>query len=555
MKPSKGVQDPADFSAPNIPALMLGRAAAWPDRPMLRWHRAGAWHGLTWGGFAARVAGTARALAEAGVTPGDRVVIASEGRPEVAICETALMALRAVPVPTYVTNTVADHAHVLRDSGAVLAVGASQVLAGRLAAAGASAVRCFEPGVVASLDTQARGDPAVLRALVAEIPEGALACLIYTSGTGGAPRGVMLPHRSILANCRGAAELVRTLVLRDDVYLSVLPVSHAYEHTVGQIFLPCHGCEVVYGRGIEHLAADLLAVRPTATMVVPRVMEVVRGRTLTQLSRAPEWRRALFDRAIMVGMRMAEGRAGIADRIAAPVLDVLVRRKVRARFGGRLRVILSGGARLDPEVGGFFAALGLVAMQGYGQTEAGPVISANPPDAVRIGTVGRPLPNVTLRIAEDGEILVRGDGVMDGYWGRPAETAEVLRDGWLHTGDVGTLDADGYLTITDRKRDVIVLSGGENVSPARIEAMLTAEPEIFQAVVTGHGGGLAALLVPVDEADMAAAVARVNAKVAAHERVRRHVRVPAFTVENGLLTPTQKVRRRLALAAHAAGLT
>jgi len=236
------------------------------------------------------------------------------------------------------------------------------------------------------------------------------------------------------------------------------------------------------------------------------------------------------------------------------LLDRLALRPVRARFGGRFRAAMSGGARLDPEVGLFFRALGPVVMQGYGQTEAGPVISANSPDDPEIGSVGRPLQGVELRIAGDGEILVRGDLVMDGYWRQPAATAETIRDGWLHTGDLGQIDAQGLLTITDRKRDIIVLSGGENVSPARIEGLLMHEPEIAQAVVCGDGQpGLSALLVPAEGGDarsVGAAVARLNARLSVTERIRRHSLVPPFTIENGLLTPSQKIRRTHALHTH-----
>ncbi len=231
-----------------------------------------------------------------------------------------------------------------------------------------------------------------------------------------------------------------------------------------------------------------------------------------------------------------------------------MRRKVRARFGGRFRAAMSGGARLEPEVGRFFLGLGITLMQGYGQTEAGPVIAANPPHAVRIATVGRTLGGVELRIADDGEILVRGDLVMDGYWGRPAETAAAIRDGWLHTGDIGTARRGRLPRITDRKKDMIVLSGGENISPARVEGLLVAEPAIAQAVVFGEGRpGLAALLVAAegcDEAAVAAAVGRVNKRLSVTERVRRHALVAAFTLENGLLTPSQKVRRHRVVEAH-----
>ena len=546
---------------PNLAAMMFGLARGWPARPMLRHWRDGAWHGVSWGEFARRAASVARGLRAAGVSAGDRVLIVSESRPEVPILETALMAIRAVPVPGYATNTPEDHAHLLRDSGARVAVAstaalADRVLAGAALTGGLDRLLCMQPGrglLFSTLEAD-RAAPDDIAAEAEEIPAGALACLIYTSGTSGLPRGVMLPHRAILSNCRGAFELVRPLRLRSETYLSFLPLSHSFEHTVGQFFLPSLGTEIVYCRGVEHLAADMLAVRPTIMTVVPRVLEVIRARVLQQVGRQPAWKQALFHQALAAGLRRVENRTTLADRIAGPVLDRLALRPVRARFGGRFRAAMSGGARLDPEIGRFFRALGPVVMQGYGQTEAGPVISANSVDDPEIGSVGRPLPGVALRIAGDGEILVCGDLVMDGYWGQPAATAEVIRDGWLHTGDLGRVDAQGLLTITDRKRDIIVLSGGENVSPARVEELLMREPEISQAVVFGDGqAALSALVVPAEDGDarsVGTAVARANARLSTTERIRRHSLVPPFTVENGLLTPSQKIRRAQVLRTH-----
>jgi long-chain acyl-CoA synthetase len=546
---------------------MFDRAKQWPDRPMLRHFRAGAWHGTSWGTFARQAAAVARRLRAAGIAAGDRVLIVAENRPEYPIVETALMAIRAVPVPTYTTNTVEDHAHVLRDCGARVAVCSTYVLASKVAAAGALDLLVTLDGSemqgvrTVSWAALTRGDapPDDIAAESAIIPEGALACLIYTSGTGGTPKGVMLSHRAILSNCRGAAAMVRPLGLRDEIYLSFLPLSHSYEHTAGQFFLLSIGTEVVYARGVEHLAADLLAVRPTIMTIVPRILEVIQGRILAQVGREPAWRQRLFHAALAIGARRMEGeRRGLLGWLADPILERLVREKVRARFGGRLKAAMSGGARLDPEVWRFFLGIGLELLQGYGQTEAGPVISANTRTATRVGSVGRALEGVELRIAEDGEILVRGDLVMEGYWGRPADTAAAIRDGWLHTGDVGHLDADGFLTITDRKKDMIVLSGGENVSPARIEGILAAQPQIAQALVLGEGrSGLTALVVAAegyDEIAVAAAVGNVNKQLSVTERIRKHAVVPPFTVDNGMLTATQKVRRHMVMAQHKAAL-
>jgi long-chain acyl-CoA synthetase len=560
---------------PNLPAMMFALARTWPDRPLLRAFRGGTWRTITWREFGRMAASCARHLRSAGVAAGDRVVIVSENRPEYPIAETALMALRAVPVPTYVTNTAADHAHILRDSGARAAIVSSPALAGTLREAGRLAGVLDLLVVIDGPPDDAGGSPRLVHwaALVADeaspddialetatIPADTLACLIYTSGTGGAPKGVMLPHRSILSNCRGAFELLRPLRLKDETYLSYLPTSHSYEHTVGLFFLPSIGTEIVYCRGVEHLATDLMAVRPTILTAVPRVLEVIRTRVLTQVAREAPWRQALFRRALDLGLKRVRGqRLALGERLLDLVLDRLVRARVRARFGGRLKAAMSGGARLEPEVGEFFLALGLMIMQGYGQTEAGPVISANPPDAIRIDTVGRVLQGVDVRLAEDGEILVRGDLVMDGYWGLPDATATAIRDGWLHTGDIGALDGDGYLRITDRKKDMIVLSGGENVSPAKVEGMLMAEPEISQAVVAGDGrSSLTALVVLADGHDdvsAALAVNRVNIRLSVTERIRRHAVVAPFTVENGLLTPTQKIRRMLVIRANTDVLT
>ena len=548
---------------PNTVTMMLQLARRWRHEPMLRSFRDGAWVGMAWGEFAQKVASVARGLRTAGIAPGDRVMLVSENRPEFLITEVALQALRAIPVPAYTTNTVADHAHVLRDSGATAAIVSTATLATRVAEAGhLDLLVCMEPGFTArdlrvldwdplAADTTPPDD---IEAEASTIAPGTLAVIIYTSGTGGAPKGVMLAHRALIANCRSAHDLIRPLRFENEVYLSFLPLSHAYEHTVGGFFLPTTGTEIVYARGIEHLAADMATIKPTILTMVPRILEVIRARILFQAQRQPAWKRFLLDRAIIIGQRRVLGQMRLTDHLADPLLDLIVRRKVRAGFGGRLRAMISGGARLEPSVGRFFQGLGFMVLQGYGQTEAGPVISGVAPDSHRIDTVGKPLLGVQCRIAEDGEICVRGDLLMEGYWGRPDDTAQTIRDGWLHTGDIGRLEPDGSLMITDRKRDMIVLSGGDNISPARIEGMLVAEPAIAQAVIAGEGrAGVVALLVPAEDANaetVAAAVKAVNARLSITERVRRHALVANFTQENGLLTATQKVRRHLVIKTH-----
>ena len=563
----------------SLPGMMLALAAQRRDRAMLRYWSRGAWQHTSWAAFAHAVAAVVAGLRARGVSPGDRVALLSEGRPEFLVADTAIMAAGAVTVPAYTTSTVSDYAHLLRDSGARAAITSTP----RLAAAMDEAARevCGEDGlellVVIDADigdlppgsvpwaelTAEPGDLAMLMAEVECISAGRLACIIYTSGTGGAPKGVMLPHRAMLANQRGFAIVAERLKLDGTAYLSFLPPSHAYEHTVGNFLLPSVGAEVVYSRGADRLGAELRAISPAVVTAVPRLFEVLRGRILAALEKEKPWRRALFDRAVALGLRRLDGpQLSILERLEDVALDRLVRKKVRARFGTSLVALVSGGARLDPDLSGFFLAFGLPVIQGYGQTEAGPVVSVNMPWDNDRRTVGRPLPGVETRIAPDGELLVRGELVMDGYWNNPEATAAAVRPAeddpegvpWLHTGDVGSLEG-GRIVVRDRKKDFIKTLGGDMISPARIEGLLMAEPEISQAVVAGEGRpSLVVLIVPTEGADPSPALARVNARLPALERVRKWHAVPAFTVENGLLTPTMKVKRRAVLVEHAAAV-
>jgi long-chain acyl-CoA synthetase len=371
------------------------------------------------------------------------------------------------------------------------------------------------------------------------------------------------------------------LGLGDEVFLSFLPLSHSYEHTAGMFFPISIGAEIYFADGADTLAANLLEARPTIMTAVPRLYETMHQRIRLQIQRERGLKRRLFERTVAIGRKRLDGAPlSSGDRLLDPVLERLVRDKVRARFGGRLKAMISGGAPLNPEIGSFFLALGVSLLQGYGQTEAAPVIACNPPGRVKIDTVGPPLDGVEVRIAEDGEILVAGDNVMQGYWNDPESTARALADGWLHTGDIGRLDAEGYLRITDRKRDFIKNSGGDMISPARVEGALTLAPEIAQAMVFGDRRPyLVAVLVPDPEfaagynggraapGDLAALcgdpgfhkalgeiVGRVNQTLAPPERVRRFlIAGEPFSTANGQLTPTLKIRRHAIRDAYGTG--
>ena len=578
-----------DYSAwASLPAVFFEQAAQLADRNFLWTKQDSAYRPTTWRTAGQSVAHLARGLRALGLEPGQRVVLVAENRPEWLIADVAIMTAGGITVPAYTTNTVSDHLHVLRDSGAAGVIVSTKELAGRLLPAAIEAPDCKwaitmeDAGVGQSAtvalhawtDVLARGAEAggEIAPMVERIGRGDTACFIYTSGTGGTPKGVMLSHGAILCNCMGAYGLLKELGLDHEVFLSFLPLSHAYEHTAGQFFPITIGAEIYYCTGVDQLLTNLAEARPTIMTAVPRLYENMYQRIL----RGVEKKGGLSERLFHVALRLGRKRyhdprsLSLLERLQDLVVERLVRDKTRARFGGRLKAMVSGGAGLNPAIGIFFTALGLPVLQGYGQTEAAPVVSANPPGRVKMETVGPPLEGVEVKIASDGEILVRGELLMQGYWRNEDATAETLRDGWLHTGDIGEFDADGYLKITDRKKDILVLTGGDNVSPARIEGFLTLQPEIYQAMVYGDKRPhLVALIVPEEafvnefakgrqlacdwaalarnpdfRAAIGQAIDKVNKELSNLEKIRRFAIAPEpFTVENEMMTPTLKIRR------------
>jgi len=592
-----------DFdAAPNLVALFLQRADELADKPFLRAKREGRWQAITWREAADRVCLIAEALRGMGLGAGDRVMLVSENRPEWCLADLAIMAAGLVTVPAYTTNTERDHAHVLENAGARAVIVADARLAKPLlpavlrsdTVAHVIAIESFRLPQLGQADCHdwavlITGDAAAARravdARIAGIGREDLACLIYTSGTGGAPRGVMQHHGMILRNIDGAAQVLAedfgwdASGRRPEVFLSFLPLSHAYEHTGGQ-FLPIGmGAQIWYAEGLDKLAGNIEEVRPTFMIVVPRLFEVLRTRIMKGIEKQGRVANFLLDRALKIESRAGEHGKRLVDRPLDLIIARLLRPKVRARFGGRMKAMVSGGAPLNPEIGTFFAAMGLTLLQGYGQTESGPVVSCNRPRVgLKMETVGPPLDKVEVRIAADGEILVRGELVMQGYWRNPEETAKVLKNPgappgagvWLHTGDIGHFDDKGRIVITDRKKDMIVNDKGDNVSPQRVEGMLTLQPEIAQAMVVGdRRPWLVGLVVPDAEwalawaraqdekFDMAAlqdlpafrsairtAIDRVNSELSVTEKVRQFAFADEpFTIENEEMTPSLKIRR------------
>ena len=581
----------ADFDAsPNLVALFLQRADELGDRPFLFAKREGSWHSLTWREVADQVCLLAEALVRLGLAPGDRVMLVSDNRPEWCVADLAIMAAGLVTVPAYTTNTERDHQHVLENSGARAVIVAGAKLAKPLlpavlhgnAVSHLIAIEAFKLPQLGETDCHEwssliSGDAASARlaveARIAGIGRRDLACLIYTSGTGGAPRGVMQPHGAILCNIGGAAKIFAEDFAWDqsgrtcEVFLSFLPLSHAYEHTGGQYLPIALGAQIHYSEGLEKLSSNIEEVRPTVMIVVPRLFEVLRTRIMKQVEKQGRVARFLMDRALVIASR---GRR-LTDIPLDAVIGKLLRPKIRQRFGGRMKAMVSGGAPLNPDIGTFFQAMGLTLLQGYGQTESGPIVSCNRPAVgLKMDTVGPPMEGVTVKIAADGEILVQGELVMLGYWRNPEETARALVDGWLHTGDIGHIDAQGRIVITDRKKDMIVNDKGDNVSPQKIEGMLTLQPEIAQAMVVGDKRPyIAGLIVPDAEwalgwarengekydlarlQDLPAfrsavreAVDRVNRDLSVIEKVRQYSFADEpFSIENEEMTPSLKIRR------------
>ncbi len=561
------------------------------DRVFLKDKRDKAWREHSWN-VVAGAAGRLRAgLARMGVGPGDRVAIVSDNCPQWVIVDQAVLGLGAVVVPAFTTSAADETRHVLSDSGAKLVAvnGPAMVKRARELAPSLPAIKGIiamhydaEPipasdgaPPVMTLET-ASGDSA---AGIAEGSRDQLATIIYTSGTTGPSKGVMLTQGNILANCEDALEVLQ--LNSSDVLLSFLPVAHSFERTAGYYAVMMGGGTIAYAEGLAAIAPNLLEIRPTVLLAVPRLLEAIYDRVMRTVESGSALRRAIFRAAIAAGARAAEYRNGgraVPPHLAAAtsLFNKLVYQRIVDVFGGRLRYLISGSAPLPVHVNRFLAAAGIPIVEGYGLTEAAPIVSVNllGGGRNRIGTVGRALPKVEARLAPDGELLVRGPNVMKGYYNREQETRETIdAEGWLHTGDIAQIDTDGYIRITDRKKEIIVLSGGKNVSPANLESRLVRDPYIAQACVIGdRRKHLAALLVPnleslapylkqnnLDSKPPEEIVASPKLRELFHARLHEFNKplsdieaissftlLPRpFTQDAGELTPTLKLRRKI----------
>ena len=498
------------------------------------------------------------------IQEGDRVLLVSENRPEWLITDLAIMLSNAITVPAYTTYTENDYKYLIEDSKPTIVVVSNNEMHKKLEKTinEKDFIKC-----VISFNNLVKGNnqkkyldfETIIKDNLLEkdkikktnLKRSSPACIIYTSGTGGNPKGVILSHGGILNNLEGAQEIVEPLIDKRPVFLTWLPLSHSYEHTV-QFVQIAVGAKIFYAEKIEKLLDNISEAKPTIMTAVPRFYQNLYNKININMKKTTGLKSQLIKATINLGKKkLLEKNMSFFEKLLNSLLDILVRKKVKKQFGGNLKAFVSGGGALDKEIGEFLNAIGLPTLQGYGLTETSPVVSCNPIHKIRIDTVGPPFKGNKVKIATDGEILVKGENVMLGYWNNEIETKKVIKDGWLYTGDIGEIDPKyGYLKITDRKKDIIVSAGGDNISPAKIENLLSNSVAIDQCMVYGDKKNyLVALIVPAKEFKgnrdkIVTIINEINENLTLTEKIKKFQLIDEnFSIENGLLTPTMKVKR------------
>ena len=537
-------------------------------------------------------------LSGLGIGSGDRVALLSGSRPEWVIADFAILTIGAITVPIYPTLPLEQVGYIVKDAGISVAIVEDEIQASKVRQLRSSILPKLSMLIIfdakqntsdssqeLTLDElQSRGHRRLMKedGLARKYKEAAssinrnqLATIIYTSGTTGKPKGVMLTHEAIVSNLIDVDTMI-TVVEKDEA-LSFLPLSHAFERTVVYLYL-FKGVSITFAEGLDTVARDMKRVSPTLMTGPPRVYEKLHAKVLENIAKAMKLRRVVFNWAMRVGqknigIKISGREPSLCLRLLNQLGDKLVFSKIRELTGGRLKFVISGGAPLSTSVASFFFSIGIPVLEGYGLTETAPVLTVNPEDAPRLGTVGKALPSVKLKIASDGEVLARGPNIMQGYLGKAEETAAVLKDGWFYTGDIGRLDSDGYLILTDRKKEILITAGGKNVAPQPIEQKLKQNELVSEAMLIGDRRPfIAVLILPdfsaliamlseskevgweslIERADVQrrfdAIVSNVNAELPPYEQMKRFVLLPTeFSVETGELTPTLKVKRRVVL--------
>jgi long-chain acyl-CoA synthetase len=522
-----------------------------PNKPFLKWLKPGK---LTynWGDIKERIFKLSSKIKSL-IKEGDRCLILSENRPYWLMSDLAIMNAGGISVPIFTTYSSNDYEFILKNCDPSLIVVSNNDQFKKIKKyidLDKQKIISFEEIEVESLLIKnILNEENYEKEINKKLKRGMPACIIYTSGTSGNPKGVVLSHGGILSNCKGAIELLKPLIeKKDPIFLTWLPLSHSYEHTV-QFIQILVGAKVYYAESLEKLISNMVIAKPTIMTAVPRFYQNLFIKINMSFEKQKGIKRKMINNTLILGKKILKKETlYFSEKILNFFCNILVRKKIQNQFGGNLQAFVSGGGALDQNIGEFLNAIGLPTLQGYGLTEASPVVSCNLPDLVKVETVGPPFRTNKVKIADDGEVLIKGENIMLGYWNQKEETEKVIKDGWLYTGDVGEFDQNNYLKITDRKKDIIVNLGGDNISPSKIENILCLNESITQSFIYGDKKNyLVAIIVSDNEnkEEIKLIIENINKELSLIEKIKKFILInDEFTIENGMLTPTLKLKRK-----------
>ena len=528
------------------------------DRPFLNWLKDNKEDFLSWKQVELKI----RVLSEylkKNLDKGDRCILLSENRPEWLISDIAIMNAGGVTVPLFTTYSEKDYEYIINDCKPKILIVSNnnqlkkieKFISGEIKILSIENINNKIDNIDSIFENYSKKDYLKTQLIFNQnIKRKDLACIIYTSGTTGNPKGVMLSHGGILSNCEGAQEILFTLIKNSEpTFLTWLPLSHSYEHSVQFVQISL-GAKIYYAESLEKLLLNMSLAKPTIMTAVPRFYQNLYSKISSNFSKQTGFKRKLIRSTISLGIKKLNNeKLTLKEKFVNFFCENLVRRKIKNQFGGKLKAFVSGGGALDQRIGEFLNSIGLPTLQGYGLTEASPVVSCNIPGKIKIETVGPPFKTNQVKIAEDGEILVKGENVMLGYWNKKKETDDIIKGGWLHTGDIGEITKEGNLKITDRKKEIIVNLGGDNISPSKIENLLSLNSKILQSFIYGDKKTyLVALIVTQSEEnkkEIEFYLEKLNKSLSLVEKVKKFKLIKEeFTIDNGMLTPTLKLKRK-----------